>query len=102
MIGEGENADGSIVADTDVTINLTVWESLDHLAAFAYRNHTHRGVMRRRREWFVELPAYLAIWWLPAGTTPTLREAKSRLDTFERLGPTAKAFDFKTPFPPPR
>lgn len=102
MVGEGENADSSIFRDPDVTINLTVWENLERLAAFAYRNHTHRGVMRRRREWFVELPAYLAIWWVPAGTTPTLREARARLDTFERLGPTAEAFDFRTPFPPPR
>ena len=50
---------------------------------------------------------------LPAVITPDLstqidelqnqtREARARLDTFERLGPTAEAFDFKTPFPPPR
>ena len=101
MVGEGENPDCSIFADPDVTINLTVWESLDHLSAFAYRNHTHRGVMRRRKEWFVEMPAYLAIWWGPAGTIPSLREARARLDTLERLGPTAEAFDFRTPFPPP-
>lgn len=101
MFGEGENADGSVFADPDITINLTVWETLDHLAAFAYRNHTHRGVMRRRREWFVELPAHLALWWLPAGTKPGLRDAKARLDLIEQLGPTADAFDFRTPFPRP-
>lgn len=101
MVGEGENADGSVFDDPRVTINLTVWESIDHLAAFAYRNATHRGVMRRRRDWFVEMPVYLALWWIPAGTAPDLREAKARLDLLARLGPTADAFDFKTPFPPP-
>jgi heme-degrading monooxygenase HmoA len=101
MMGEGENADGAIFDDPDITINLTVWQSLDHLAAFAYRNPVHRTVMRRRGEWFVELPAYLAIWWISAGRLPTLEDAKTRLDLIARLGPTCDAFDFRTPFPPP-
>ena len=101
MIGEGENADGAVFDDPGITINLTVWESIEHLAAFAYRNVTHRGVMRRRRDWFVEMPVYLALWWVPAGTTPSLVEAKARLDLLARAGPTTEAFDFKTSFPSP-
>lgn len=101
MIGEGENADGSVFGDPDVTINLTVWETIEHLAAFAYRKSIHRTVMRRRAEWFVVMPAYLALWWIPAGTIPTLAEGKRKLDLISDLGPTAEAFDFKTPFPAP-
>lgn len=101
MAGEGENADGALFDDPNLTINMTVWESIDHLSAFAYRNLTHRGVMRRRREWFVELPAYLALWWVKAGSVPTLREGKEKLELIARLGPTAEAFDFKTMFPSP-
>lgn len=101
MQGEGENADGSVFGDPDITINMTVWETVEQLAAFAYRNTTHRVVMRRRVEWFVELPAYLALWWVPAGSVPTLIEGKARLDLIARLGPTPEAFDFRTPFPPP-
>jgi heme-degrading monooxygenase HmoA len=101
MVGEGENVDGSVFGDPDVTINMTVWESVDHLTAFAYRNLTHRAVMRRRAEWFVELPAYLALWWIEAGGTPGLREGKARLDLMEKRGPTAEAFDFRNLFPPP-
>ncbi len=101
MIGEGENADGSVFGDPDVTINMTVWETVDHLTAFAYRNLTHRAVMRRRAEWFVELPAYLALWWIEAGAAPSLREGKSRLDLIGKLGPTSEAFDFRNLFPPP-
>jgi len=102
MIGEGENADGALFADPNITINMTVWETIDHLAAFAYRNLTHRAVMRRKREWFVELPAYLALWWIPAGTVPTLADGKRRLELIGRLGPTADAFDFRTVFEAPR
>lgn len=100
MIGEGENADGALFGDPDVTINMTVWETVDHLAAFAYRTQIHRAVMRRRREWFVELPAYLALWWTPAGTLPDLHDGKRKLDLIGKLGPTREAFDFRTPFPP--
>jgi heme-degrading monooxygenase HmoA len=101
MIGEGENADGALFADDRLTINMTVWRTIDDLAAFAYRNLTHRAVMRRRREWFVELPAYLALWWVRAGETPTLQDGKEKLDLVARLGPTPEAFDFKTVFAPP-
>jgi hypothetical protein len=101
MIGEGENADSSVFGDDRLTINMTVWRSIDDLAAFAYRNLVHRTVMRRRAEWFVELPAYLALWWVKAGATPTLSEGKAKLELIARLGPTADAFDFRTPFPPP-
>ena len=53
--------------DGDVALNLTVWESLRALRAFAYSNRAHLGVLRRRREWFERLRVYLALWWVPAG-----------------------------------
>ena len=96
MIGEGDSDDPAL------TINISVWRSIDQLAAFAYRNLTHRAVLRRRSEWFVELPAYLALWWVEAGTTPSLQEGLAKLDLIGRLGPTSDAFDFRTVFPPPQ
>jgi heme-degrading monooxygenase HmoA len=95
MTGEGENN------DADLTINMTVWESIERLSAFAYRNLTHRGVMRRKKEWFVEMPAYLALWWIEAGRTPRLEEGLAKLELIGRRGPTPEAFDFRNPFPPP-
>jgi heme-degrading monooxygenase HmoA len=95
MTGEGENA------DPDLTINMTVWESIEQLSTFAYRNLIHRTVMRRREEWFIEMTGYLALWWIPAGVTPTLEEGQVKLELIGRLGPTQDAFDFKTVFPPP-
>lgn len=95
MTGEGEND------DPQVTVNMTVWRSIDDLAAFAYRNLTHRAVLRRKKEWFIEAPAYLALWWIPAGVIPTLSEGRAKLELIGRLGPTPDAFDFRTPFPPP-
>ena len=95
MQGEGDSDDPGI------SINMTVWRSIEDLSAFAYRNPTHRTVMRQRREWFIEMPVYLALWWLPGGSIPTLNEGLAKLDLIQRLGPTPEAFDFKTLFPPP-
>jgi hypothetical protein len=47
------------------------------------------------------MPAYLALWWIEAGRTPSLSEALAKLDLIGRNGPTADAFDFRTVFPPP-
>jgi uncharacterized protein DUF3291 len=58
-------------------------------------------VLRRRRDWFAQMTTpILAFWWLPAGTTPTVDQAKLRLELLERLA-TPEAFTFKEPFPPP-
>lgn len=95
MVGEGGHDDPGL------TVNLSVWTGLEALAAFAYRNREHRAVMRRRAEWFVILPAPLALWWTPAGRLPTLGEGMARLDLIARLGPSPEAFDFRTPFPAP-
>jgi len=100
--GEGSGAiDIKPFPDPQMAINMSVWESVEALGAFVYRNMDHRGVMRRRREWFEPREVYMALWWVPAGTLPTIEDAKAKLELLERLGPTADAFTFKQPFPPP-
>jgi hypothetical protein len=100
--GDNNNATGiRPFDDPAMAINMSVWESVEALAAFAYRNTEHRSIMRRRREWFEETEVYMALWWIPAGTLPTLEDAKAKLELVARLGPTAEAFTFKQPFPPP-
>ena len=87
--------------DPLMAINMSVWESLEALAAFVYRTE-HRDFMRRRREWF-EAPAqaYLALWWVPVGHRPTAVEGRERLEALRRRGPTPFAFSFREPFPRP-
>jgi hypothetical protein len=87
--------------DDMLLLNMSVWQSIEALAEFTYRT-PHRDVMRHRREWF-ERPAdaYLVLWWVPAGTLPTVSDALDRLGTLRRDGPTAEAFTFGSPFPPP-
>jgi hypothetical protein len=87
--------------DDMLLLNMSVWESIEALAEFTYRT-PHRDVLRRRREWFERLAdAYLVLWWVPAGTPPTVVEARERLEALRRDGPTREAFTFRSPFPSP-
>jgi hypothetical protein len=80
---------------------MSVWESIEALADYVYRSE-HVTFMLRRREWFERFSgSYLALWWVPAGTMPTVDDAMSRLAHLDRHGPTPTAFTFKHRFGPP-
>ena len=98
---DGDATAYRVLGDDSMMINLTVWESVDALADFAYRTD-HKDVMRRRREWFEHMvDAYLALWWVPAGHIPSVEEAEERLLHLRAHGPTERAFTFREQFPPP-
>lgn len=87
--------------DPLMIVNMSVWESIETLFDFAYKT-SHTKVMNRRKEWFESLPApHMVLWWIPAGTIPTVEEAKRRLDHLAAHGPTPTAFTFKADFPAP-
>jgi hypothetical protein len=95
------NATGIKVFDDPLDIiNLTVWESIDALADFTYRTG-HVEFLRRRREFF-EVPdqPILVLWWIPAGTIPTIPDALERLGHLRAHGPTPAAFTFRQRFGP--
>jgi hypothetical protein len=83
--------------DDRVIVNLSVWESIDHLSGFVYRSG-HLDVMRRRREWFERIRVHLTLWWVPIGHTPSVEEAEERLAHLEEHGPTSRAFTLKARF----
>ena len=100
-----ESGDATAVRASDdplLIVNLTVWESVDALEAFAYREDSHLAVLRRRREWFERAtePA-TALWWVPVGHVPSLGEALERLAALRALGPSPKAFTFRERFAAP-
>jgi hypothetical protein len=98
-----EDGDATAVRGFDddrLIVNMSVWESIEALADFAYRSG-HVAVMRRRQEWMERLPQHMALWWVPAGHVPAVAEAEERLGHLRAHGPTARAFTFKERFPPP-
>jgi hypothetical protein len=80
--------------DDRMIVNLSVWESIDDVAAFVYRSD-HVGVMRRRREWFERIRVFMVLWWVPAGHTPSVEQAIERLEHLRAHGPSPYAFTFK-------
>ena len=60
-----------------VLINMSVWESVETLAAFVYSDE-HREVMKGRRTWFERMAvAHTALWWIPRGHVPTPRRPRN-------------------------
>src|SRR5262245_39517328 len=87
--------------DERMAINMSVWESLEALQQFVYRS-AHVAPLRDRSRWFEPIDGpILALWWVPAGHLPTVAEAKERLLILKERGPSADAFTFRAPFPPP-
>jgi Domain of unknown function (DUF3291) len=100
--GDGPGATALRPRGPDLMVNMSVWETLAALRDFVYRNGSHLDYMRRRREWFHPMPEHhLVLWWIPAGHTPSLDEALSRLELLRSNGPSPLAFTFREPYDPP-
>jgi hypothetical protein len=87
--------------DPRMIINMSVWGSLEALRDYVYRSD-HTKVLTRRRDWFEKLDRpHVALWWIPAGTLPTVEDAKRRLQILAERGPSSDAFTFRDRFPAP-
>jgi hypothetical protein len=99
-----EDGDATAVrgfGDDRLIVNLSVWESLDALAAYVYDGF-HAEVMRRRRQWFAHIrEAYTVLWWVPVGVRPTVADAELRLTALRERGPSPYAFTVRRAFPAP-
>jgi hypothetical protein len=100
--GQGFDSEApAIDIDPMILANLSVWESAEALAAFAYRS-AHGGFVRRGRLWFEPaVQPQVVLWWIPTDHIPSREEAFGRLDHLRAHGPGAQAFDFKTRVPAP-
>ena len=100
---EDESGDATSIRafdDERLIINMSVWESIESLGDYVYRTD-HAGYLRRRREWFERMrDVIVALWWIPAGSFPTVTEGIERLEYLRANGPTARSFTFRMPFAP--
>jgi hypothetical protein len=85
-----------------VIVNMSVWRSVEALFDLVYRSG-HAEPLRLRKDWF-EKPAeaHMALWWLTAGTLPTVKQGRARLEHLRHHGPTPEAFTCQRSFPPPQ
>ncbi len=100
--GEDANARAQkVFRNRRLIINLSVWESLDALTQFTYKT-SHVELIRGRKQWFVPGKGpHMALWWIKAGTIPTVEEAYEAIKLLEVRGPSPEAFTFQKTFPPP-
>lgn len=96
MEGSGEpgrgNTDTELDGDPQFVANLTVWEDVTSLEQFVWGT-IHRKFYERRQEWFEVLGGmHFVMWWIPVGRTPSLDEARARLDHLQQYGETDHAF----------
>ena len=99
LSGPDENAHADAVFDDPLlTINMSVWDSLEALMQFVYRDPVHLGAFRQKADWFEHMERSLALWWVPDGHIPSPEEGRARLEAIRREGPTPFAFDFRTRF----
>ncbi|MBV6658844.1 MAG: DUF3291 domain-containing protein [Devosiaceae bacterium] len=82
-------------AGSNVIVNMSVWETPEHLEHFVW-NTAHRAIYRRKAEWFSAMRmAHFVMWWIEPGHRPTLQEAKARLDHLHEHGQTDTAFGWE-------
>jgi hypothetical protein len=87
--------------DRSLLITLSVWESVDAVRDFVYRNQ-HADMLRQRDEWFEHIEGmYIVLWWVPAGHIPEVEEGVERLEYLRQHGPSPHAFTFLETYPSP-
>ena len=85
----------------DTLVNMSIWKDVESLHGYVYRS-AHNKIMSRRKEWFHRVDkAYTVLWWIVAGTIPSLEEARDKLELLILQGPTTEAFSIKHAFPAP-
>lgn len=98
---EGDATNLRPFGDEQIIVNMSVWVSLETLKEFVFRS-AHNEVLKQRRQWFEKFSGvFAALWWIEAGHTPTIEEAKERLAHLSQHGATEFAFTFQIPFPSP-
>jgi len=87
--------------DPNIIVNMSVWEDIQSLVNFTYRNRDHKEIMRRRKEWFERIEFHMVLWWIEEDRKPSIEEGKIRLELLRQNGPSYSAFTFKRPYAPP-
>jgi len=97
--GDGNDAtELRIYDDAFLIVNMSVWKDIDSLFHFTYKT-MHADIFRRRKEWFSKMAEmHMALWYVPEGHEPIVKEAEEKLNHIRLHGPTVHAFTFKKRF----
>lgn len=99
-VSDARNPQHREYPDSQMLFNMSVWQSAEHLYDYAYKS-AHGQVFAKRAKWFEKLSQpQMVLWWVEAGTLPTVAEAKKRLDLIADRGPGPRAFNFRMRYEP--
>src|SRR4051794_7399803 len=81
-----------------LVVTVSVWRDYASLHEFVYRS-MHGQLLLRRKRWFLptQQPS-TALWWVSAGTRPTVDKAIRRLAYLRAHGPSPAAFSLLRQF----
>ena len=100
LTGEDPNDPVILSLGENRLVNISVWRDIASLSDYAFRSD-HAAPLRRRGDWFfTQSQASLVLWWIEAGSIPSVADAVDRLMHLREHGPTVRAFDFRQRFPP--
>lgn len=94
---DGGNAtDIKVSDDARFIVNMSVWETAEHLEQFVW-NTVHARVYEKKANWFEAMATpHLVMWFVPAGHRPTVEEAMARLAHLTAHGASAHAFGWES------
>ena len=92
----GNATDIQATEDPRMIVNLSVWETAEHLEHFVW-NTIHKQIYNKKAKWF-EAPAeaHFVMWWVPQGHEPAVEEAMARLAHLNEHGPSGHAFGWES------
>jgi len=89
-----------IFGSKKIIFNMSVWHSLEDLKSFSFTG-IHLSAMKQKTDWFDEIRGRGSVlWWIDKSKTPTVEQAKEKLDLLAEKGPTVDAFTFGKLFEP--
>ena len=81
--------------------NMSVWKNVEDLRAYTFAS-AHAEMLNERHQWIDRIAGASAVlWWIPAGSLPTIAESAERWHKLEKSGPTPEGFTLRCTFPPP-
>jgi len=73
---------------------MSVWVGIDAMKDFVYKSG-HVELIRDCHAWFRKcVAAHQALWWVSEGHTPTIEEAKEKLEAIQKKRTNILRFSF--------
>jgi hypothetical protein len=80
----------------ELIINMSVWETAEHLEHFVWST-VHKRFYQKKGNWFEPMKTpHFVMWWVDPGRFPTVEEAMLRLDHLAANGSTDQAFGWES------